>query len=198
MLLGDKMSVRNTKYKYGQVAKIFHWLTALLFLLAYISVYYRHWFTENNTSENWIALQLHLSFGVTVLVLFVLRVYWRWSNVSPNPEDGSKLEHLAAKLGHWALYGLMLIVPLTGYIGTSVDTEFYMMFDIVKFESTDAFQYLVADQSGMSFKEFEKPIDFIHKEILGKWLTWMLILGHAGAALYHHFVRRDRTLEKMI
>ena len=44
---------------------------------------------------------------------------------------------------------------------------------------------------------FENPIDFIHKEVLGAWLVWMLIAGHIMAALYHHFVRKDRTLKKM-
>ena len=50
---------------------------------------------------------------------------------------------------------------------------------------------------GISFETFENPIDFIHKEVLGAWLVWMLIAGHVMAALYHHFVRKDRTLKKM-
>jgi len=49
----------------------------------------------------------------------------------------------------------------------------------------------------MSFKEFEKPIDFFHKEIMWSWTVWLLIAGHAGAAMYHNFVNKDRTLEKM-
>ncbi len=40
-------------------------------------------------------------------------------------------------------------------------------------------------------------VAFIHKEILGKWLAWLLIVGHAGAALYHHYVKKDHTLRKM-
>ena len=49
----------------------------------------------------------------------------------------------------------------------------------------------------MSFKDFEEPIDFIHKQVMGEWLVWLLILGHALAALYHHFAQGDRTLRKM-
>ena len=44
-------------------------LTALLFLASYVSVYYRHWFTEDKTPENWTALQLHLSIGITIAVV---------------------------------------------------------------------------------------------------------------------------------
>jgi cytochrome b561 len=50
---------------------------------------------------------------------------------------------------------------------------------------------------GLSFEEFEAPIDFIHKDIMGKWAVWILIAGHVMAAMYHHFVKKDRTLVKM-
>ena len=59
------------------------------------------------------------------------------------------------------------------------------------------FTQVVQEGLGISFETFEKPIDFIHKEVLGAWLVWMLIAGHVMAALYHHFVRKDRTLKKM-
>jgi cytochrome b561 len=49
----------------------------------------------------------------------------------------------------------------------------------------------------MDFKQFEKPIDFIYEQVLGEWLVWLLILGHASAAMYHQFVKNDRTLKRM-
>ena len=55
------MSLKNTAQAYGSIAKWFHWTTAGLFLASYMAVYYRHWFTEEKTPENWTALQLHLS-----------------------------------------------------------------------------------------------------------------------------------------
>ena len=50
---------------------------------------------------------------------------------------------------------------------------------------------------GIGFEQFEKPIDFIHKQVLGSRLVWLLILGHVLAALHHHFVKKDKTLQKM-
>ncbi|KZN33760.1 cytochrome B561 [Pseudoalteromonas luteoviolacea S2607] len=191
------MSIKNTELTYGCIAKWIHWTTAVLFLAAYISVYYRQWFTEVKTPENWNALQLHLSFGVSIMVIVVLRIVWRVMNQSPKLEPGSKLEHLAAHLGHFVLYAVMIIAPVTGYIGTGVNTEFFFMFDIPKFESTAMFQYIVSDGLGLTFAELEEPVDFIHKEILGAWLIWILIAGHAGAAFFHHYVKKDRTLLKM-
>ncbi len=191
------MPLKNTQDNYGLIAKVFHWGTALFFLMAYISVYYRQWFTEAKTPENWTALQLHLSFGVSIAVFVLLRVIWKFMNQSPKPEPGTALEHMAAKAGHYALYAIMIIMPITGYIGTGVATEFYFLFDIPKFADTWLFTALVENGLGISFEDFEKPIDFIHKDVLGAWLVWMLIAGHVVAALYHHFIKKDRTLKKM-
>ncbi|WP_448556204.1 cytochrome b [Thalassotalea montiporae] len=190
------MMLKNSSTDYGFIAKCFHWGTALLFLASYVSVYYRQWFTEAKTPENWTALQLHLSVGVSLGVIVVLRIIWRGMNQAPESEPGSKLEHLAAHLGHYALYAVMIIMPLTGYLGTGVNTEFFL-FDIPKFEDTWLFTVIVQDLMGLSFKAFETPIDFIHKEIFGAWLVWLLILGHVLAALYHHYGKGDRTLKKM-
>lgn len=191
------MSLKNTAHSYGTVAKSMHWLTALLFLASYVSVYYRHWFTEDKTPENWNALQLHLSVGVTIGVLVVLRIIWKVMNRSPDPEPGTRLEHLAAKMGHYALYAVMIAMPLTGYLGTGANTEYFFLFDIPKFELTPLYEAIVFNVMGMNFKEFEEPLDFLHKDIGGAWLVWLLILGHVSAALYHHFVKKDRTLQIM-
>lgn len=192
------MTMKNTAYEYGSIARWLHWLTALLFLGSYVSVKYRHWFTEKDTPENWTALQLHLSIGVTIAVLLVLRIIWRSMNRAPDPEPGSKLEYLAAHLGHIAIYGMLVIMVFTGYVGTGVNTEYFFLFDVAKFESTPLFRMLISEGMGLTFKEFEEPIDFIHKQVFGEWLAWMLIIGHIGAAMYHHKVKKDRTLYKMV
>ena len=191
------MALINTSSSYGSIAKWFQWLTAGLFLLSYVTVNYRHWFTEEKTPENWTALQLHLSVGVTIGVIVALRILWKISNQKPALEPGTPIEHLAAKAGHYALYIIMIVMPITGYIGTGVNTEYFFMFDIPKFESTSLFNLLVTDGLGITFKAFEEPVDFVHKNIGGEWLVWLLILGHASAALYHHFIKKDGTLKKM-
>ncbi len=191
------MSLRNTRANYGTIAKWLHWGVALLFLGAYASVYFRHWFTVDDTPINWTALQLHLSFGVSVGVLVILRIIWRLRNIQPDEEPGTKMEHLAAHAGHFALYAVLIIMPLTGYLGASVDTEFFNLFVIPKFESTALFQSVIRDGMGITYEEFEAPLDFVHKQIFGKWLAWILVVGHALAALYHHYVKKDRTLIKM-
>ncbi len=191
------MKLKNTRNNYGSIAKWLHWGTAILFLGSYISVYYRHWFTDRDTPENWIAIQLHLSIGITIAVVVALRIIWRITNRPPKLEPGTRLQHMAAHAGHLALYAIMIIMPVTGYLGTGINTEFFFMFDIPKFESTQLFNRLVIEGLGITPEAFEAPMDFIHKQVFGAWLVWMLILGHAGAALYHHFIKKDNTLYKM-
>ena len=191
------MALRNTTKNYGSIAKWIHWTIAVLFLGSYCAVYYRHWFTEDETPENWISLQLHLSIGITIAVIVILRIIWRNVNQNPDQEPGSKLANLAAKIGHYTLYVVMILMPLTGYIGTGVNTEFFFLFDITKFESTSLYQLIVTNWMGLTFEEFEAPIDFFHKNIMGEWLVWILIVGHAMAAMYHHFIKKDRTFIKM-
>lgn len=191
------MSIKNTTDNYGTIAKWLHWTTAILFLAAYGSYYYRHWFTEEKTPENWTVLQLHFSIGVTIAVVVALRVIWRSMNRAPDLEPGSKLEHMAAHAGHYALYAVMILMPVTGYLGTGANTDYFWLFEIPKFEDTALFTTLVSNGMGLTFKEFEAPLDFIHKEVLGEWLAWLLIVGHVFAALYHQFFKKDRTLNKM-
>lgn len=198
------MGMKNTAENYGTVAKWFHWGTAVLFLISYIFIYYEIWFTPGlpppgvpRDPTYWTTLQIHLSIGVSIFVLVILRIIWRLMNRQPEEEPGTKLEHLAARVGHYALYAVMIVQPIFGYIGTSVPTEYFFLFDIPRFQDTPLFEPLVVNGLGMTFQEFEVPMDFLHKEVMGRWLVWMLIAGHVGAALYHHKIKRDRTLYKM-
>ena len=191
------MGIRNTSLNYGSIARWLHWIIAFLFLMSYCTVYYRHWFTEEKTPENWLALQLHLSVGITIAVFVVLRIIWRVTSQLPDPEPGPQWAHQVAHIGHYLLYAAMILMPLSGYIGTGVNTEYFMLFDIAKFESTAFFNVLVTERLGMSFGAFEKPVDYFHKEVMGEYVLLFLIFGHIAAALYHHFICKDRTLKKM-
>jgi len=192
------VTLRNTTVSYGSIAKFLHWFIALLFLAAYCAVYYRHWFTEPKTLPNMTALHLHLSFGIGIGVFVLLRIIWRLSYPVPQKPPGTSMEHLAAQTGHMLLYFFMIMMPITGYIGTGIATEFFYLFQIPKFEDTALFQWLVVDTLGVTFEGFEEPVDFFHKDIGGAVLVWMLIVGHIGAALFHHYHKKDDVLIRML
>jgi cytochrome b561 len=192
------MQLKNTAATYGSIAKFLHWTTAILFLLSYCSIYYREWVAQSDL-ENWIAIQLHFSAGITILVVTALRLIWRFSNQKPEFEPGTRLQHLLAKMVHYMLYAVMLIMPISGYLliadylsSGRGSITYLLWFDMTMFKDVRMFELI-----GITLKQLEDPAEFIHR-ILGEWLVWLLILGHAFAALYHHIIRKDRTLKKMI
>lgn len=196
------MPLENTKEKYGLIAVLLHWIVALGFLGAYMSVYYRHWFSEGDFSRlelnsNTVALYLHLSFGLTVAAFVVLRILWKFMSKMPDDVPGSsRLEQFAAHGMHWILYAVMMIMPITGYMGTKLETNFFFLFDIPKFNDTFLYSLLVEQWLQMDWESFELIMDAIHKNG-GAFVVWGLIAIHAGAALYHHIVRKDIVLKRM-
>ncbi|MGC4029370.1 MAG: cytochrome b [Steroidobacteraceae bacterium] len=188
--------LRNSELNYGLIARTLHWFTALLFLCSYVSVYYRHWFTEYETPANFTARDLHLSVGITIGVLVLLRVIWTLSNKHPRPAPGSRLAQRAASWGHAALYVILIGMPLTGYMGTGINTNWFFLFEVPRFADTQLFKTVVDGWMGLTFDEIEPYLDFTHMKG-GATIVWMLIVGHICAALYHHYVLRDRTLIKM-
>jgi cytochrome b561 len=184
---------RNSRERYGTVAQALHWIIAALFLVAYVAVYYRQWFTAKEAPENWIALQTHLNAGITIAVFVVLRVYWRFVDLQPvEPTSLTRFEQIASRWMHRLLYAVMIVMPISGYLGTGAPIQFFGLFDIPSLKDTQLFQSF-----GVSWEEFEKPFDFIHKQS-GAYVVWVLIAVHAGAALYHHFAKRDDVMLRML
>lgn len=196
------MQIKNTKESYGLIAILLHWITAVCFLGSYVSVYYRHWLSEGEFSRtelnsNTIALYLHLSFGITVSVFIVLRIIWKLMNRKPDDvPGGSELEHRAAHGMHRLLYAVMIIMPITGYMGTKLDTNFFFLFDIPKFNDTWLYSLIVEQWLQTDWKTFESVMDAIHKNS-GAFVVWVLIAIHAGAAVHHHVVRKNIVLKRM-
>jgi len=186
---------RNSPTTYGVVAKTLHWGMALLFLIAYCAIYYRHWLVEER-SDAWLtAGHVHRAVGISIGVFMVLRIAWRWVNTVPTEPSGSLWEKRLARAAHYSLYFFMIAMPISGYFGTDAPTSFGV-FMIPNFAETSVFQAIAS--GGPSFEQWERPLDFFHRELGGALFLWMLILVHAGAALYHHFVRGDDVLTRML
>ena len=191
------MAALNTKERYGVIAQALHWTVALLFLGAYCAVYYRHWFTLKKTPENIIAVQLHFSFGITIAVFVLLRVLYRLWDDQPDPAPGPRWRQLCARISHYGLYFFMILMPLTGYLGTGTTIKWFYLFEITGFNKTAVFETVVQGWMGLTWKAFEAPLDEIHR-FSGKWIVWVLIAIHVGAALYHHYHLKDTVLTRML
>jgi cytochrome b561 len=182
---------------FNAFAKTLHWIMAIGISIAWLAVEYRHSFTTSGSAESALALDIHMLAGWCIALLILPRLVWRFTQIPP-PPVGSKAERAIAKVSHWSLYGLMLVMPATGYLGTGRDTRVFDWFTIPQFQNTPAFEWLVTSRLAMSFEDWEKPVDFLHKDIGGTWALPCLFLLHAGAALFHHFVKRDDVLLRML
>ena len=188
---------RNTNTQYGSVAKWLHWLTALLFLAAYVGIYFFHWFLDEEGPMRSPFISFHKGVGFSVLVFFVLRLYWRLTNPNPKlPEAMPGWQIKASHCVHFLLYFFMLAMPLSGYIGNRSGVN-YGFFSITSFRDT-GLGIWIADLFNSDWTILEVPFDYFHYNIAGPYLLWMLIAAHAGAAIYHHVVHKDDVLTRML
>ena len=112
------MALRNSSERWGAIAKAFHWLIALLVLCMIVLGLW-----AVNAPLGPLKLQLftiHKLTGLCVFVLMLLRLFWRAINPTPIlPPSLAGLERFAAQATHWLLYGLVLLMPISGYVITS-------------------------------------------------------------------------------
>ena len=202
------MKWKNTVDAYGTASMLFHWLTAAGFLSAYAVVYYVIWIVDPETSVKpplfglsadahrvVPLLNIHWVLGITIGVLTLPRLLWRLAGTRPDPVPGSRLEHLASEVAHGALYGLLLLMPISGYMTTYDPTDFGL-FVLPACRDTPWAEMLRAGM-GWTVLELEEAMWAVHS-FLGKWVAWVLVALHVGAALMHHFVRHDTVLRRML
>ncbi|MDA8455797.1 cytochrome b/b6 domain-containing protein [Acidovorax sp. GBBC 3334] len=189
------MQWHNTATRFGALAKCFHWTSAAAFIGAYAVVYYVIWFMDDTADESLPVLNIHWVLGLLVGFLVLPRLLWRWLDVQPEDPPGQALEHALAHAAHWALYGLLIVMPVTGYLGTGAPTDFGL-FSVTGFNDTALFAWIHRTW-GVGWEAFEAPVDAVH-HFIGKFVAWAVVLLHVAAALFHHRVRRDGVLVRML
>ncbi|MCF2858657.1 cytochrome b [Pseudoalteromonas sp. SMS1] len=176
--------LKNTEKGYGLIAIFTHWLMALaIFFMFGLGLY----MVELTYYDPWYkgALDLHKSIGIVLLVLLLFRLIWRQLNVKPAELPGPKLEQAAAKIGHIALYALMFVIMISGYLISTADGRPIMVFEIFEVPALP-----------WSFENQEDIVGDIHF-----WLAWVLmgfVAGHIGAAIKHQYINKDGGLSRML
>jgi cytochrome b561 len=178
------MRYRNSAETWGAVARGFHWLIAVLILVQFV--------IGSNAEEMKLTpakLDLfvwHKSVGVTVLVLALLRLVWRLANPAPAMPAGTPgWERKLAAIAHWALYGLIFAVPLSGWWvsdASRVPFKAFFFLPMPDFISTDrALQEAAAE---------------VHEALTITLL--FVVIAHIAAALRHHLLLHDDVLRRML
>ena len=174
----------KTPTRYHPLSIGLHWLMLLLFVGVYGSMELRELF-EKGTPLRDAFKSAHYMLGLLVLVLAGVRAAARLAFAAPpiTPAPSARMQ-LFAKLGHLALYALMLGMPLAGWLILSAGGKPIPFFGL-------NLPPLVGEN-----KELARTIREVH-EVVGN-LGYALIAGHALAALYHHRVLHDSTLRAML
>jgi cytochrome b561 len=178
------MSWKNTNSHYGTLSIALHWFMFLLMAAVYAAIELRELFPKGSDPRE--ALKtLHFMLGLSVLLLVTLRIYARVSTPTPMIVPGvSRAQHLAAKLGHLSLYGLMIAMPILGWLMLSAAAKPIPFFGLELPALIDA------------NKELAKSLKEIHQTI--GVIGYYLIGIHVLAALYHHHIRKDNTMTRIM
>jgi len=170
--------------RYSATAQLFHWLTVLLVVVAYIvsvgGSEMRVYSSANDFSRG-----LHELLGMSVFVLTLLRVCWRAIFPPPKTPEMPVWMELGARLGNWAIYALLVLVPVTAILGAWLEGHPLTVLALGNIQP---------------WLPQSRPLGLELANLhgwLGDALIWLAGL-HATAALYHHFWRRDTVLLSML
>ena len=170
--------------EYSIGAKVLHWLTAAAVLTA-ISLGIAMLNLEGGPLQDQL-FDLHRSFGALILALTAIRLIWRYFNAPPPLVPGLPVwQAKAARISHILLYVFLFAVPLVGWAATSAfgaPISIFGMFELPP---------MLDKNKALS--------DIILPLHAGMALTLAALLSvHIGAALHHHYIRKDETLRRML
>ena len=190
------MGLANTERSWGWPARALHWLMAVMIVAMLVFGFWLVMAFNPGDPAKLGPVQVHKSFGFVVFALACLRIIWRAVNPTPVlPSAMGGLERMAAKVGHLALYALMLAIPLSGWLGGSASP----------YNDVDAYPMQIRN---MVFGLFEMPDPFpvgshelsdafMTAHGIGAAALVVVLAGHVAAATWHGAVARDGVMRRM-
>jgi len=166
---------------YDHVAIALHWTTVLLVLLQFVNAeVWDYWAKPMRESLQ----SIHVSLGVLLAAVIVVRLLWRWAHAVPSIESGW-VRTLSVAV-HYVLYLLLIAQAVSGFAwrwAQGHPVGFFGLFGI-------------PGPYGALERATRHQLHDIHT-----WIGWTIVIfaaGHAAAALYHHYALRDRVLGRML
>ncbi|KGJ05638.1 cytochrome b561 [Paracoccus halophilus] len=179
---GKALPFRDTTAVYGRVSRLLHWTIAALLLWQLLGMGLKLMLGRTPVSAFFVGS--HQQVGTVLFGLIVLRVIWALANSGNRPAHGGGLRGLAVRLGHLALYAVMVLVPFSALLRAYGSDKPFAPFGVEIFAAQQpAIGWMV--QAG----------NLIHGE--GGWLLLALIAGHVAMVAVHEGLWRDGTLSRM-
>lgn len=169
---------------YTVTARVLHWIMAAL-VLTMVPIGFVIANEWGGPELDWL-YNFHKSVGAVLIPVVIVRLIYRVINPPlPLPADIPPVQQSAAHATHWVLYALLLVQPLVGWIGTSAYPA-----------PVPVFGWFELPRIWPENRAFSNQMMALHGW-LGITIAAVAAI-HIGAALQHHFVRRDRVLMRMI
>jgi cytochrome b561 len=169
---------------YPATSKVLHWLVAICVLTTAPMAIAMTRIGKGPTQDA--LYNFHKSLGVLILVLMILRLINRLAVGALSAEAGiAPWQKAVSSIVHTSLYVLLLAMPIVGYIANSAygaSTPFFGLFELPR---------MIGKNEALATQLFT-----LHRWV--GWLVVLLALTHISAALYHHFIRRDAVLKRML
>jgi len=170
--------------RYTGTAKSLHWVMAILLFGLLALGFYMH--DLPLSPEKLKLYSWHKWAGVTAFLLVLVRLAWRVTHLPPAlPASMPRIMQLAAHAGHFALYALMIAIPLSGWLMSSAKGFQTVWFGVLPIPD-------LLDKN----KELGDLLAVVHKVL--NLLFVAVLAGHIGAALKHHFIDKDDILTRIL
>jgi cytochrome b561 len=168
-------------WRYSRTAVVLHWLLAVLLTLT-TAIGWRMMAIEHEPgSERF--FDLHKSIGLIIAALVVVRLTWRLTHRPEPLPAGSLLDARLAAVTHALLYVLMIVLPITGYVGASYSKAGVQWFGMA------TPKWAVADH------DRAEQLFGVHGVLV--WVLVAVAAVHALAGLKHLLIDRDRVFQRM-
>jgi cytochrome b561 len=131
------------------------------------------------------AMTFHISLGIAILTLIVLRLAWRLTHPVAPESSLPPWQRLSSEAMHWLLYALVLATTVTGWLFASFRGWSISLFYIAPLP-------MLASENAAAGKAF----DGFHQAM--EWTLLVVIGIHVAMAMVHIFIYRDRTMQRML
>jgi cytochrome b561 len=176
-------TARYTIARYTRTAIVLHWVIAFAFIGQYALGWWMQEIPKQPAGARADVFNLHKSIGLTILALMLVRIAWRLTHTPPAMPPMDRWQSTLARLVHIALYTLLIVHPLAGYLGSVWSGYPVKLY-------------------GMTLPAWGSKMPAL-KDLMSTahlWTSWLLagaVLVHLGGVLKHTLLDGDRLLARM-
>lgn len=175
--------LENTRTKYGNVSKAFHWGMSIIIICLLIAGSIMINLEDGDTK--WQIYTVHKSFGLIILALIPIRFAWKLRSITPTLAMVPRWQKLTARSIHWLLYLAMFTMPMSGWIMATASgnpPNFFWLFELPAPVPQDERLAEIA----------------LNIHYYAAWTLAIMLVIHLGIAIKAHFFDKNNILARML